>query len=203
MGEYSLRRFVAITLIYVIVLAIAWNWIGKGYVSVLAHTLSSVSPSGVTVQHRGHVIDVTVERTMPTKSRPNQDEDMVGVKNVGTQVSSGEPGAHTDLNGMAISYGLIPALALLLAVPSITLKARLLCILGAILVGFIAHLAGPYLLVQRLVSVVQDGGSAADAYQIANMMSFFLLFAPSLVWVPVIFVFWRRKPSRLPHSSGV
>ena len=67
MAGNSLRNFLAITLVSIILLSRAWNWVGKGYISLLVQMVSPYVPANATAERRGHEIQVTVQGVFPVE----------------------------------------------------------------------------------------------------------------------------------------
>lgn len=220
MKGHSLRRFIAVALISVILLSIAWNSVGKSYNALLVFTLSSFLPAGAQVQAQGHEIRMMVRReVLPDTTRLERDgREIVGIQ---AYVDLPIPAAQDarliktpnisptiyfqDLEGRVAYYALIPALALILAVPAITLRVRTSCLVAALSLGFCCHLVGVYLIAQKFIWWVNHVAAGTDVGHVnldtAVLPPFyvFLFFAPLLVWIPLMFFWWRSDSP--PESS--
>ena len=166
------RSFILVALASVIVLSIAWSWIGKGYIALMIDAVSPLVGANVTVDRQGHEILVFVR----SQSEPT--------------VSLG-----VTINGKQLTYGLIPGVALLLAIPGIAPRTRVLLLIVTVLVGFVATSAGLHLLIQRQVSLVQERGAPDDLMSFSRTVSFLMPQVPSVVWVPVVYMSWRKRLS--------
>ena len=110
-----------------------------------------------------------------------------------------------NLEARVAYYALIPALALILAVPAITLRVRASCLVAALSLGFCAHLVGMYLTAQKFtwwvnhVAAATDVGHASLYSVILFPYYVFLFFSPLSVWIPLMFFWWRSDSP--PESS--
>ena len=174
MARSSFKAFIAIALACVILLSLAWVWLGKGYNSLVVEAVSPLVSSDVTLEQRGHDIEI---------SAPPQAES--------------ESGTATawDIHSMAMSYGLIVAASVFLALPGLRLRARLLLLLMAVLVGFVAHTVGLYVLVQNMESVARDAEQTLGT--LPRTLMFAWLFVPSLVWLPALLRQWNPLRSSM------
>ena len=90
-------------------------------------------------------------------------------------------------------YGLIIALAVLIAAPRIKLRSRLLSAAGCPLGGLLCPFGGLLRLGHRLHSVADtvrsgsDGGVLSGTFQALTLV---WLVVPSLVWFPVLLLSW-------------
>ena len=220
MKGYSLRRFIAVALISVILLSIGWDSVGKSYNALLVFTLSSFLPEGAQVQAQGHEIRMIVRREGPP-DRTRLERDGRGIVGAQANVDSPIPAAQDarlikppnisptiysqNLEGRVSYYALIPALALILAVPAITLRVRASCLVAALSLGFCGHLVGMYLIAQKFIWWVNHVAAATDIGH-ANLDTVilppfyvFLFFSPLSVWIPLMFFWWRSDSP--PESS--
>lgn len=165
MARANLIAFLAIAVESVMVLSLAWIWLGPRYNGLLLQILSHLVPENVILEGRGHRIWIAV----PMAQAPAQ----------AIQVSY----------NMAMSQGLIVAIAVLLAMPGIKLPARLSLVAGAALLMFGAHLVGLYWVAQRLASAPAEGGSSLPLAFTAYLGPVWLV-VPSLLWVAVLL--WQR-----------
>ena len=173
MAGTNFKAFLAITVACAILLSLAWIWLGVGYNALLLRALSVFTSEGVTLEQHGHDIQLTVPLAHSETSE-----------------------AVSVIHSMAMNYGLIVAASVLLAVPRIGLRARLLLVLVAVLIAFAAHQVGLYMLVQRLESVAQDATQPVDT--LPRTLTFAWLFIPSLLWLPVLLRQWN--PLRVRNS---
>ena len=216
MRDYSLRRFIAIALISVILLSIVWNSVGKSYNALVVHTLSPFLPAGAQVQAQGNLIRMTARRAAPSvmvKVVQDGREIAVGRANIYFSTPSAQDawpmknaGASPttyfqDLEGRVLYYALIPTVALMLAVPAITFRLRSLCLAAVLSVAFFAHLVGLYLIAQRFVWWVNNVLDPTDPGRVGILSPFYVFMAvsPLLVLIPIIYFRWR---SGLSPASG-
>ena len=176
MAGPSFKSFLAVALVCSILLSLAWIWLGKGYNTLLLEMLSPFTSDGVSLARQGHDIQLSV--ASPAGSEPGP----VG----------------WDIHSMAMIYGLIVAASVLLAVPRIGLRDRLILVAGAALIAFISHIVGLYLLVESLESVARDATQSAGT--LPRTLFFAWLFIPSLVWLPALLRQWN--PLRVSNPSG-
>ena len=171
MPRASFKIFLAIAIGCIILLSLAWIWVGVGYNALLLKALSPFMAAGVTLEQHGHDIQVIV----PLAQSETQT-------------------AMTVIHSMAMNYGLIVAASVLLAVPGVTLRARLVLVLVTLVIAFVAHGAGLYLLINRLEGIAP--GPAPTQGTILRALTFAWLFIPSLVWLPVLLKQWNPLPVR-------
>ena len=127
----NFKTFLAVAVGCIALLSVAWIWLGVGYNSLVIGVLSPVAPDTVILEQDGHDIQVIV---------PGEEGDS-------------EDSSSTAVHSMAMTYGLIVAVSVLLAVPRLRLRARITLLLATVLVAFLSHEVGLYILVQRLESV--------------------------------------------------
>lgn len=162
----NFKLFLVIAIGCIVLLSLAWIWVGLGYNALLLKALSPFMAAGVTLEQHGHDIQVSVP------------------------LAQGETLAATSvIHSMAMNYGLIVAASVLVAVPGVTLRARLVLVLVTLAIAFVSHGAGLYLLVDRLKLIEPD--SAATQGTLPRALTFAWLFIPSLVWLPVLLKQWN------------
>ena len=210
MKGYSLRRFIAIALISVILLSLAWDSVGKSYNALLVYTLSYFLPAGAQVQAQGHTIQMSAWRDGPpimVKLERDGREFVVGHGNIHFTTPAAQdawlkenPEASPttyfqNLESRIAYYALIPALALMLAIPAITLRVRALCLVAVLSLGFCGHLAGMYLISERFVSWVNEVPGPTDPGRVNSLILSpfyaFLFFSPLLAWIPIMYFRFR------------
>ena len=174
MRSPSFKTFLAITFGGAILLSLAWIWLGKGYNTLLLEALSPFTSNGISLAQQGHDIQLSVPGLAQSES------EAVG----------------WDIHSMAMSYGLIVAASVLLAVPRIRLRDRLFLVIGAVVIAFIAHVVGLYLLVESLESAARDATKSVGT--LPRTLLFAWLFIPSLVWLPALLRQWDLLRVRNP-----
>ncbi len=170
MPQANLGGFLAKAAAGILLLSLTWGLLGVGYNTVVLETLSVVLPSEVSAERAGWGIDMAAS---PAQGAPD---------------ASVSVGANA---GMV--YGLIIALAVLIAAPRIKLRSRLLLLLAALSVAFFAHLASFYVLGLRLDSVADTVRSGSDSEVLSGTfraLTLVWLMVPSLVWLPVLLRSW-------------
>ncbi len=168
----NFKTFLAVAVGCIALLSVAWIWLGVGYNSLVIGVLSPVAPDTVILEQDGHDIQVIV---------PGEEGDS-------------EDSSSTAVHSMAMTYGLIVAVSVLLAVPRLRLRARITLLLATVLVAFLSHEVGLYILVQRLESVALDATRSAGS--LPRALVFAWLFIPSLIWAPVLLRQWNPMPAR-------
>ncbi len=168
----------------VLLLSLAWIWLGVGYVDLLLRTVSPLAPATVLLEQQDHEV-LFVARSA-----------------TGSTVQAG-------MHGMTMAYGLILATAVLVAMPGLALRARLILLGVAGLTAFVAHVVGLYMLAQRLDSIVSYAAVPKEFAALAGTLTYVWLFVPSLVWAPALMWRWRllrwgppspRRPAGQRHS---
>ena len=97
------------------------------------------------------------------------------------------------IDATQLSYGLVPALSLILAMAVSTKKRSLLLIFGTILSGFISQIIGVHILVLRQSHLVQIAGSQEDLFSWVRTVSFILPFIPILVCMMGIYTLFKAR----------
>ena len=172
MSNPSFKTFLAMALVCVIVISLVWIWLGKGYNSLLVETVSPLVSAGITLEQDGHDILISAPPPSQTESEAT----------------------WWDIHSMAMSYGLIVAASVLLALPGMRIRARLLLLLAALLIAFVAHTVGLYVLVNSLESVARDADRSLGS--LPRTLIFVWLFVPSLVWLPALLHRWNPLSPR-------
>ena len=99
------------------------------------------------------------------------------------------------IDASQLSYGLIPALSLILAMAISTRKRSLLLIAGTIIAAGISHILGVHILVLRQSHLVQVSGIQSDLFSWVRTVSFMLPFIPILVSIIGIYILFKDKPN--------
>ena len=168
-----LQLFLALATGCVLLLSLAWIWLGVAYVGLLLRVVSPLLPASVDLQQHGHEIQFLAQ---------------------GATGGSVRAGMH----GMMMSYGLILATSVLLTMPSLSLRVRLPLIALAILTAFAAHLVGLYMLAQRMDSILHHFADTREFTSLAGTLTYLWLFIPSLVWLPLLlWQWWPRRRANL------
>ena len=180
-AAFRLKSFLALAVGGVVLLSLAWSWLGQAYVSLLLQTVSPLLPTSVDLEQHGHEIQFFARLAQSEARAPVQ----------------------AGIHGMMMSYGLILATAVLLAMPGLSLRVRLPLILLAVLTAFLAHAVGLYMLVQRLDSVAHHLSTPKDFTSLAGTLTYAWLFIPSLAWLPLLLSqWWPLRGARLADVVG-
>ena len=161
-----LNLFLALAVGCVLLLSLAWIWLGLVYIELLLRAVSSLVPDSVVLEQHGHEIRFMAQ------------------SETGATVQAG-------MHGMMMSYGLIVATSVLIAVPGIGLRTRALLLLATILTAFAAHVVGLHLLIQRMDSIAQFAARPKEFATLAGILTYVWLFVPSLVWLPLLLRQWQ------------
>ena len=138
--QANLGGFLAKAAAGILILSLTWGLLGVGYNTVVLETLSVVLPSEVSAERAGW-----------------------GIEMAASPASGAADGRVRVGANAGMVYGLIIALAVLIAAPRIKLCSRLFLLLAALSVAFFAHLAGFYVLGLRLDSVADTVRSGSDS----------------------------------------
>ena len=172
-----LQLFLALATGCVLLLSLAWIWLGVAYVGLLLRLVAPLLPAAVELQQHGQEIQFLAQ---------------------GATGGSVRAGMH----GMMMSYGLILATSVLLTMPSLNLRVRLSLIALAILTAFAAHLVGIYLLAQRIDSIFHRVAATGEFSSLAGTLTYLWLFIPSLVWLPLLlWQLWPRRRANLRFDA--
>ena len=174
----SLPRFLILAIGGVAILALAWVWIGAAYNFVLVQLVSPILPDGVALLRDNHDIEFSA-----------------------LLIQTGERSTVLVMHTMQMAYGLIVAISLLLAAPTISPRARTLMIIAAVLVTLLAHWVGLVLVVHRVEAMVQLAVQPEALAELGRILALVWLIVPSLIWLPVVLWSWRSREVRLLRQT--
>ena len=180
----KLSYFVSLTVLFLFAFSLSWQWIEKSYVGFISSSVSAISPIEVDIEFDGIKIISTARKIV------SSDE---------TFDSTSDDTNHDDvpylmgIDATQLSYGLIPALSLILAMAISTRKRSLLLIAGTIIAAGISQILGVHILVLRQSHLVQVAGIQSDLFSWVRTVSFILPFAPILVSITGIYTLFKDK----------
>jgi hypothetical protein len=178
MAATDLKAFLGIAVGSLLLLSLGWLWVGIAYNALLVRTVTLLIPATVTLEQHGHNIKLAVP------------------------LSQNSSAATEVIYNMAISAGLIVAISILLAVPRIKPRERLLLVFSGVLITFVSHVAGFYVLVQRLQFMSRHpttpGALIPMVLSLGEQMTLVWPVAPSLLWLVVLL----RQGSPLRLGNG-
>lgn len=171
MAAANFKAFLGIAVGYILLLSLGWLWVGLAYNALLVRTLTLLIPATVTLEQHGHNIELAVP------------------------LPQNQSAATAVTFNMAISGGLIVATAILLAVPRIKWRERLLLVFAGVLIAFVSHVIGFYILVQRLQFISRPATTMGEIIPLALSLGEHITLvwpvAPSLLWLVVLLRQWR------------
>ena len=138
MKDFKLSRFITITIVAVIGLSIAWNFVGKNHTALIVHVINPALSDGIHLSVENNVIGLTVRRDiLPVGINVNHDgknamawaDVLVSDPALREFWFSKLPNDTTrsytySLEPRVLQTVLITALALMLGLPGMSLKGR-------------------------------------------------------------------------------
>jgi hypothetical protein len=184
----------------VLLFSVAWLWFGEEYTKLLLFLTSPFLPTSVDLQQHGQDIQFLVQGTKD------------GIMDSGIN-GEGYYWSWPLLNGMMMTYGLILSISVMLAVPSLTFRARYPLISLVVFTAFAAHLIGLCIVAHQIDSISHSLIARSELaepnssefittaltgiHSLGRTLGYLWLFIPSLVWLPLLIWLWRplRSPS--------
>jgi hypothetical protein len=170
MAAANFKAFLGIAVGSLLLLSLGWLWVGIAYNALLVRAVTLLIPVTVTLEQHGLNIELAVP--LPQNSSA----------------------ATTVTFNMALSAGLIVATAILLAVPGIKSRERLLLVFAGVLIAFVSHVVGFYILVQRLQFISRHDTTLGEliplALSVGEHITLVWPVAPSLLWLVVLLRQW-------------
>ena len=180
----KIRYFLALTIAFLLIFSFCWQWIERGYVGIISSSLSAISPIEVDIEFDGIKIVSTARKIVYSDNLPDNSKQDLNDENVPYVMG---------IDATQLSYGLVPALSLILAMAVSTKKRSLLLIFGTILSGFISQIIGVHILVLRQSHLVQIAGSQEDLFSWVRTVSFILPFIPILACMIGIYTLFKAR----------
>ena len=210
MKKFSLKRFLTIAVVSVIVLSGIWTLSGKYYTKLMVHTLSPLLSDGITLGLEDEKLLLTVRRDMiPIRISAYVDGDQattIAERDVDvsgsrardywfSRLTDSPTQAYTHrLNPRVIQSVLIPAISLLIALPVLSYGAHIIGLVAIVFTSFVGHLVSLYLLIQRYVWLANhslEPRHENDAILVTGY--YFGLLAPLMVLFVIFFYRWREE----------
>ena len=218
MKDFKLSRFITITIVAVIGLSIAWNFVGKNHTALIVHVINPALSDGIHLSVENNVIGLTVRRDiLPVGINVNHDgkNAMAWADVLVSDPALREFWFSKLPNSTARSYTysleprvlqtvLITALALMLGLPGMSLKGRSVGLILVYVSGICGQLISLYLIILRYQWLANGGRLANHWYRdggwnnddaILVTCYLFAVFAPLLIFIPILFSKWRYGPS--------
>lgn len=175
MPGVSFKAFFAIAVGCIVFLSLSWILVGEWYYFALVGALSLFVDANVTMGVSSSGLSVTV----------------TPAQNV-----AAEPVALLFNIGMA--HGLILAISILMAIPGIKYQNRIVFALWALLIAFIAHVVGLYIVIESLESTPSE---SASGLRVARALELAWLVIPSMLWLPVLLRQWQSFSANTVTNS--
>ena len=176
----KLSYFVSLTILFLFAFSLSWQCIEKSYVGFISSSVSAISPIEVDIEFDGIKIISTARKIVYSDDTSGHSAD----DNVPYLMG---------IDATQLSYGLIPALSLILAMAISTRRRSLLLISGTIIAAGISQILGVHILVLRQSHLVQVSGIQSDLFSWIRTVSFMLPFIPILASIIGIYSLFKGK----------
>ena len=180
----KLSYFVSLTILFLFAFSLSWQWIEKSYVGFISSSVSAISPIEVDIEFDGIKIISTARKIVYSDEPSDSTSDDTNDDDVPYLMG---------IDATQLSYGLIPALSLILAMAISTRRRSLLLISGTIIAAVISQILGVHILVLRQSHLVQVSGIQSDLFAWVRTVSFMLPFIPILVSIIGIYALFKDK----------
>ncbi len=180
----KLSYFVSLTILFLFTFSFCWQWIEKSYVGFISSSASAISPIEVDIEFDGIKIISAASRIVYSHETSGSSIDNSNDNNVPYLMG---------IDATQLSYGLIPALSIILAMAISTRRRSLLLISVTIIVAGISQLFGVHILVLRQSHLVQVSGLQSDLFSWVRTVSFILPFIPISVSMIGIYTLFKDK----------
>ena len=204
MKDFNLSRFIIITVVAVVILSVAWNFVGKSHTSLMAYAIRPVLSEGIHLDVRDNTIRITARRDIiPVEYRINRDEQNVVIARSDVVVSdpairefwfsklpdSTAQSYTSALEPRVLQSVLITAFALMLGLPGMSLKRRSVGLILVYILGSSGQLIGLYLIALRYQWLANNGtGGWSGNDAMVGVGYHFAMFAPLLIFIPILFL---------------
>jgi len=207
--EFSLKRFLTISVIAVIVISLIWTLTGKYYTVLLAYTVSPLLSEGSMLRVEDETFSLTIRRDLvPIEITPTDENGELSPLLFNVDISDQEVREHffaalpsstaqtytTRLDPWVIQSGIIPALSLMMALPVISYVTHVVGLVTIVFSCYFGHLVSLYLIIQRYAWQANhslEPRHEHDAFLVTGY--YFGLLVPLMVLVVVIFFKWRQS----------
>ena len=212
MKELNLRRFLTISVVSVIVICLIWTLTGKYYTDLMVHTLSPILPSGTMLSIEDETFLLTVRRDFIPIEITYTDLDgktevaksIVDVSDLRTRsmwfsaLSSSTAQAYTTrLDPRVIQSSLIPALAVMAALPFLSYMTHVVGLTIIIFASFVAHATSLYMVIQRYEWQANHSLEPRHEHDVLIVTGYHVgLLVPMIVLGIIVFFKWRHWAER-------
>ena len=209
MTELKLKRFLTISVASVIVICLIWTQTGKYYTVLMAHTLSPMLPSGTMLSVEDETFSLTVRRDLipieitftGVDGEKQVAESVVDVSEPKARdmwfstLSNSTPVAYTTrLDPRVIQSGLIPALAVMVALPAISYVAHIMGLIIIVSASFAAHVTSLYMVIQRYEWQANHSLETRHEHDVFIVTGYHVgLLVPMIVLGIIVFFRWRHN----------
>ena len=208
MSDFNLSRFIIITVIAVVILSIAWSFVGKGHTSLITYAIRPVLSEGIHLAVKDNTIRLTARRDIiPVELRINRVGQNVVIAQSDVVVS--DPRIREfwfsrlpDSTAQSYTYTLEPrvlqsvlitAFALMLGLPAMSIKGRSVGLILVYILGSSGQLISLYLISLRYQWLANDGtGAWAGDDALVVVCYHFAVLVPLLIFIPILFSKWGR-----------